>query len=84
MAEPVTNERLYEVLKSLQEGETQLRRELGEIRAEMRSTDVHLATFSSSYAVIVGDGVRRADQPADFGARVERIECRPERTAPSI
>jgi predicted nuclease with TOPRIM domain len=82
MAEPVTNELLYEVLKSLQEGQVQLRRELGEIRGELRSTGEHLAALSSSYAAIVGDGLRRGDQLADLRARIERIERRLELTEP--
>jgi predicted nuclease with TOPRIM domain len=82
MAEPVTNDLLYEVSKSLQEGQTQLRRELGEIRSELRSTGEHLAALSSSYAAIVGDGLRRGDQLADLRARIERIERRLELTEP--
>jgi predicted nuclease with TOPRIM domain len=82
MVEPVTDELLHEVSKSLQEGQAPLRREVGEIRGEWRSTGEQLAPLSTSYAALVGAGVRRADRMADLRARVERIERRLELTDP--
>jgi predicted nuclease with TOPRIM domain len=76
MPEPVTNELMYEVLKSLQEGQAQLKREMGELRGDMRGMNEHLAALSASYAALVGDGVRRGDQLAELRARIERIERR--------
>ena len=76
MPEPVTNELMYEVLKSLQEGQAQLRRELVEVRGDMRGMSEHLAALSASYAALVADGVRRGDQLAELRARIERIERR--------
>lgn len=76
MPEPVTNELMYEVLKSLQEGQAQLRRELVEVRGDMRGMNEHLAALSASYAALVGDGLRRNDQMAELRERIERIERR--------
>lgn len=76
MPESVTNELMYKVLKSLQEGQAQLRHELAEVRGDMRGMSEHLAALSASYAALVGDGLRRSDQVAELRARVERIERR--------
>ncbi len=84
MAERVTNEQLYEALKAVQGGIAKVERGLAEMRAELQSKGEHLAALSASYATLVSDGVRRADQIAELRARIERIERRLDVEEPSI
>ena len=83
MAEPVTNELLYEVLRSLQDGQAQLRREVADLRGELHGMGEHVGALSASCAALVGDGLRRTDQIAELRARIERLERRLDLAEPS-
>jgi predicted nuclease with TOPRIM domain len=76
MSEPVTKACIYEVLKPLQEGLAELRREVGDMRGDLHGLSEHQAALSASYAALVGDRVRQGDQLAELRRRVERIEQR--------
>jgi predicted nuclease with TOPRIM domain len=82
MAEPITNELLYEVLRSIQSRLSRLEDGQEEIRAELHATGEHLAALSSSYAALVGDGVRRGDELNALRRRIERLERRVDLTDP--
>ena len=76
MPEPVTKERIYQVLKALQDAQAELRRDVGDMRGDLHGLSEHQAALSASYAALVGDRVRQGDQLAELRRRVERIERR--------
>jgi tetrahydromethanopterin S-methyltransferase subunit G len=75
MAEPVTNELIYEVLKGVQDRG---------VRVEERLTAIEeqLATLNGYVATLVQSDLRRDTEPGALRARIERIERRLELTDP--
>ena len=75
MAEAVTNELIYEVLKTVQERG-------GRVEERLAAIEQPLATLNGYVATLVQSDLRRDTELGAVRARIERIERRLELTEP--
>ncbi|MFP4269846.1 MAG: hypothetical protein ACLFTL_04685 [Alphaproteobacteria bacterium] len=75
MAEPVTNELIYEVLKAVHERG-------GRVEERLAAIEQQLVTLNGYVATLVQSDLRRDSDLAALRARIERIERRLELTEP--
>ena len=76
MAEPVTNELIYQVLKSVQAQVAVIREDVGSLKVRAPSQDRSLSRIEAGFADMHGDFAELAGRMDRLESRMARVETR--------